>query len=78
MSECPHCGSSLPPTQDAFCTICHEALDEPVIIERTPDQKADRREEGKRHMWAALFGVLVFIKVAYWGLRFLGDYFHPR
>src|SRR5262245_6808965 len=29
METCPHCGASLPPVRDAFCSECAGALDEP-------------------------------------------------
>lgn len=31
MTVCPHCGSALPSSDDAFCAICREPLDEPVV-----------------------------------------------
>ncbi len=72
MTECPHCGAALPSVPDAFCPICRESLDEPILRQRTPAQKAALRADGKRQFWAALIGVLIFIKVIYWILRFMG------
>ena len=35
MEKCPHCGASLPMVKDAFCSLCHGALDlEPILFER--------------------------------------------
>ena len=78
MTECPHCGATLPSVRDAFCTICHESLDEPVLRERTSKQKAALRNDGKRQLVIVIIGVIVFIKVVYWGLRLLGEYYHSR
>jgi hypothetical protein len=32
-STCPHCGASLPPTNDAFCADCLQPLEEPAAVE---------------------------------------------
>ncbi len=32
-TECPHCGASLPSTQDAFCPECFQGLDEPTAAQ---------------------------------------------
>ena len=78
MTECPHCGCSLPSVPDPFCPECREALDEPVLRERTPAEKAASRKTGQRQFWIAMLWVFVFVKVVYWGLRLLGEYYHPR
>jgi hypothetical protein len=78
MTHCPHCGASLPVVRDAFCSACLESLDEPPAQPRTASEQAAFRAEGNRQVWLGLVGVLVALKVLYWGLRWLGDYYHPR
>src|SRR5947209_175920 len=36
MANCPHCGAKLPDTGDAFCSECHNALDEPPAVSQYP------------------------------------------
>jgi hypothetical protein len=37
-TNCPHCGADLPPTGDAYCSDCHQDLDEPTAAARAADR----------------------------------------
>lgn len=39
--RCPHCGAKLPATGDAFCSECHQELDEPPAQPRSPSRHAE-------------------------------------
>jgi hypothetical protein len=68
-NACPHCGASLPITQDAFCTSCHEPLDEapPRPLNRQ-EHAAVRAENSQRTLWALTTTILLLF-AAYWLFR---------
>ena len=66
--SCRSCGERLPQTGDAFCTFCHEPLDDPTSHEVSPSKNLthmDRASQAKspsirspHHAWLApLFGI---------------------
>ena len=57
MDTCPHCGSALTSTVDAFCPECRNALDEPPRLPPSPEQQRAARTAGQ----TSLFWVLGFL-----------------
>lgn len=56
-TTCPHCGSKLPIVRDAFCTFCHEPLDEPPAVPRTDEEKAAFRTGVERESREGVFNL---------------------
>jgi hypothetical protein len=65
---CPHCGAKLPETGDAFCSECHNALDEAPAISHQPPRPAGEGPlgTGEPGIWYATEGrVLRWLKFAW-------------
>ena len=43
--HCPHCKEELPATRDAFCSYCHEPLDETEAVESQKPTPAPEKHE---------------------------------
>ena len=78
MSTCPHCGAQLPPVQDAFCSSCHEPLDEspaelPEPVEQASWRRLYRFMIGERFSMARYARRLGFLCLALGVLRIVSS-----
>src|SRR5262249_3896600 len=62
-SLCPHCGTSLPIVEDAFCPACREPLDEPPEHPVGPDERAQVQAADRQRVLLVFVAVVPAVKL---------------
>jgi hypothetical protein len=60
--QCPHCGVTLPPIADGFCSECRGDLDDVPTMPTTPAEQALRRAGPPASLQALSVGI-VFVGI---------------